>query len=351
MKIYRNMKSIVGNNLIYLFLIGIFLPVVLWHLRSLMLVDKSPEVATLSAVMFLLIICCIGYSIYLLYVLLVHLWGMRKHTIEITTSGIHYPYLLRDNLEITWKEIKKFEYVIDTLGENTTYYIIVELQQNVDVQPFNKVPGIGLINTLQKKYDHQILVFFEDIIKGHSLSDLADYLNAERKYAVEPPIFINQNPVLYQMIGAPLHYVIKAVALSCVAFLLVLMSVFIFNLQSFYSKMIIVILAVMIGLIVLKFLSDRIANQVQPPIALRFDQDGITVLNGQKFLPPIPWSNIQHLEIRKRIKSSRQRPKELFLLIEVIDIESDEVKSYEINNDLQDTSVYEVMSSLKHYWR
>lgn len=348
MKIYRNMKSIVGNNLIYLFILGIFMPAALWPLLSLMSKDKSSEVATLSAVMFLLIICCIGFSLYLLYVLFVHIWGMRKPTIEITELGIRYPYLLRDNPEITWKEIKKFEYVVDTSGENTDYYIVVELQDNVDVRPFKKVPGISLMNVLQKKYDHQILVFFEDIIKDYSLPDLTDRLNAERKRATVPHAFIHKDePVLYQKSEVPLKDVFKKIIVVSIA--LLAPSYLMMKDWDISSKIFFIFLGVVIIFVVLKILYDRFCELFSPNIAISFDQEGIVVLDDQKFSPPIAWEDILRINIEEK-QTNRNFGKPI-LVIELSSSVPAKKKHYEITNQLKDTSVYEVMHSLEHYWR
>lgn len=346
MKIYRNMKKIIMPKII-----AIGLCIMLYPLALEMIKLLKESSSGFVVVFILMIVAGAILILYLCYIMLFHSYGIKHHTVEITATGIRYPYLLKENKEISWHDIKNIEYSVIRISRHWDYNVVVILKDGVDVGKFKSVPELGILTQLQKKYDDKIVVLFENIIKDHSLSDLVNQLNAKRKHAIAPPAFIDGESVQYRMHGAPTFHVIKTLSLSFATFSLILMSMFILDLQNFYSKMIILILAVTMSLIVLKLLSDRVADQVELPIALRFDHNCIAILNDQEFLPPIPWSNIQHLEIKDRIKSALQRSKEPTLFIEVMDPESGEVKSYEIKNDLKDTGVYEVINSLKYYWR
>lgn len=346
MKIYRDMKKIIMPKII-----AIGLCIMLYPLALEMIKLLNESSSAVVVVFILMIISGAILILYLCYIMLFHSYGIKHHTVEITATGIRYPYLLKEDKEILWQDIKDIEYSVIRISRHWDYNIIVILQDDIDVGEFKSVPELGTLTQLQKRYDTKIVVLFEDIIKGHSLSDLVDQLNAKRKHAIAPPAFINGESIQYRMHGAPTFHVIKTLGLSFATFSLILMSMFILDLQSFYSKMIVLILAVTMSLIVLKFLSGRVTSQVELPIALRFDQDGITVLDDQKFSPSITWADVQYIEIKERIKSALQRSKEPTLFIGVMDKESGEVENYEIKNDLKDTSVYEVMSSLKYYWR
>lgn len=346
MKIYRDMKKIIMPKII---VIGLCIMLYPLALEMIKLLNESSS--GFVVVFILMIIVGAILIVYLCYIMLFHSYGIKHHTVEITAAGIRYPYLLKEDKEISWQDIKNIEYSAIRMNRHWNYNIVVILQDGIDVGEFKSVPELGTLTYLQKRYDDKIVVLFEDIIKDYSLSDLVDQLNAKRKHAIAPPAFINGESVQYRMHGAPTFHVIKTLGLSFATFSLILMSMFILDLQSFYSKMIVLILAVTMSLIVLKLLSDRVTDQVKLPIALRFDHNGIVVLNAQEFSPPIAWSDIQHIEIKEQIKSALQRSKAPTLFIEVMDSESGEVKSYEIKNDLKDTNVYEVMNSLKHYWR
>lgn len=345
MKIYRDMKKIIMPKII---VIGLCIMLYPLALEMIKLLNESSS--GFVVVFILMIVVGAILIVYLCYIMLFHSYGIKYHTVEITAAGIRYPYLLKEDKEISWQDIKNIEYSAIRMNRHWYYNIVVILQDGIDVGEFKSVPELGTLTYLQKRYDDKIVVLFEDIIKDHSLLDLVDQLNAKRKHAIAPPAFINGESVQYRMHGAPTFHVIKTLGLSFATFLLILMSMFILDLQSFYSKMIVLILAVTMSLIVLKLLSDRVTDQVKLPIALRFDHNGIVVLNNQKFSPSIAWADVQRIEIKEQIKSALQRSKEPTLFIEVMNSESGEVKIYEIKNDLKDTSVYEVMNSLKYYW-
>lgn len=338
MKIYRDMNRIIGQNFFHTIFMGIGVPIMLWPFLS-----QPKGLGAVGGLMLMLtLMCCVGFFLYVAYVWLVHLWGMNKPTIEITSSGIRYPYLLRDSLEITWGQIKNFKYVEDYSGKHTNYYIVVELEDGFEIGPFKEKPGLTQQEKIQKKYDHRILVLFEDIIKDHSLPDLADRLNAERKILTRSPQFINNEPVLYEQRTEPLIEMLKRLGIEMVIGIAVVIYFFIYGAQNTQMRnYVLIFLGIVAFIIVMKFI-NHIKLLSAPTTALRFDEHGISIINDQTFTMPIAWENIQHVELRTK----KQSP---VLIIEAMDTESREVKSYEIKNDLQDTSVYEVMSSLKYY--
>lgn len=344
MKIYRDMRRIVGENFLSTLILGIVIPVSMWPLLSLMSQDKS--IGGLTSLFVLVLIACIGAALYFIYVWFVHFWGMKKPTIEITEAGIRYPYLLRDNPEITWAQIKKFAYVQDRSGQSTSYYIVVELENSIDVGVFKKVPGLSLLKAVQKKYDHPILIFFEDIIKDYSLPDLADRLNAERKRMTESHAFIHKDePVFYSKSDMPLTKQLTPIGLTSVGFLAP--PYFLIRDNSELKIFMMIFGAVMI-LIILKLLYDRICEFFSPDIAISFDEEGIEILDDQKFLPPIAWQDVLNIEIE-----TQQKGKKIAQPVLVIELKSSvnaDKKYYEIFNTLKDTSVYEVKNSLDHYY-
>lgn len=181
MKIYRDMKRILWRYMLYIFSSSILF-IVMLELVELLMIDKSG-----GGLGFILVLLLIGVGIvvlYSVYCVIFHLFCIYQPTIEITETGIRYPYLLHGNPEISWENIKNFEYVEDSDGDSTSYYIVVQLEISIDIGSFRKVPNASLIGILQKEYDHQILIFFEDIIKGYRLPDLANHLNAERKRVI-----------------------------------------------------------------------------------------------------------------------------------------------------------------------
>ncbi|WP_158076843.1 hypothetical protein [Wohlfahrtiimonas populi] len=294
---------------------------------------------------FILVLLLIGVGIivlYSVYCVILHLFCIYQPTIEITETGIRYPYLLHDNPEISWENIKKFEYIEDSDGDSTSYYIVVQLEISIDIGSFRKVPNASLIGIVQKKYDHPILIFFEDIIKDYSLPDLADRLNAECKSLTRSPQFINNEPVLYKKSERSIREIFKKLIVGSIAFLIV-PSFFMLRNWNANARLFFIIFGVIVAFMVLKILYDHFFESFQPKVALRFNEQGISIINDQAFAMPIAWKDVQHVELR----TQKQSP---LLIIEAIDAESREVKSFEIKNDLKDTSVYEVISSLKYYW-
>lgn len=348
MKIYRNMKSIAGNNLIYIFMLGLFLPISLWPLLSALSDEKAIQLSGFRVVFILLLMCSIGVALYMLYVLLVHLWGMNQPTIEITASGIRYPYLLRHNPEITWAQIKKFEYVRDRSGRHTDYYIVVELENGLDLGDFRNMPGLSLLKTVQKRYDHQILILFDDIIKDYSLSDLTDRLNAERKRMTEPRTLIHTDEsIFYSKNEIPLSRQLKLIAAASVGFLAP-SYLLTRDGDSSFTIFTLIFGAAMV-LIILKLFYDRIREFFSPDIAISFTQEGIVILDDQKFSSPIVWKDILRINIEE--KHTNNKFGEPILVIELAPFVNTKKKHYVIANQLKDTSVYEVMHSLEYYWQ
>lgn len=343
MKIYRDMKRILWRYMLYIFCSSILF-IVMLELVELLMIDKSG-----GGLGFILVLLLIGVGIivlYSVYCVILHLFCIYQPTIEITEAGIRYPYLLRDNPEISWENIKKFEYIEDSDGDSTSYYIVVELENSIDVGAFKKVPGLSLLKAVQKKYDHPILIFFEDIIKDYSLPDLADRLNAERKRMTAPHAFIHKDePVFYSKSDMPLTKQLTPIGLTSVGFLAP--PYFLIRDNSELKIFMMIFGAVMI-LIILKLLYDRIREFFSPDIAISFDEEGIEILDDQKFSPPIAWQDVLSIEIE-----TQQKGKKIAQPVLVIELKSSvnaDKKYYEIFNTLKDTSVYEVKNSLDHYY-
>lgn len=340
MKIYRDMRYIV-ENFFPVIMIGIVIPVMIWPMLSMMLQDKAT--AGLSALLVLVLFCCIAVALYLVFVWLVHLCGIRKATIEVTDNGIRYPYLLKNNLEITWEQIKNFEYVEDRVGKHTNYYIVVELKNGVELGSFKYRPGLGLLKSVQKKYDHQIIIFFKDIVKDYNLSDLADLLNAERKRKIAPLEFIhNIAPVLYKKSDESLGDIFKKMIVMSIAFLAVPAFFMIGRGYANTDKGLFIIFGVVMAIAILKILCDRFFELLTANIAINFDQMGITSIDDKLFDQTVMWHDVKNVYIEELVerKTGKKIP---ILMIELPN------KTYRIHNKLKDISIYELYEVIKHH--
>lgn len=342
MKIYRDIKAILRENSPPILMLGIGLPWMFKPLVTQLSESRFSEAAGFSAIISLLIMFGYGIALYFLYRLLVHLLNYKKPTLEVTATGLRYPYFVKDDVEIPWENIQNIEYVVDVSHNRTEYYIVIVLDKNAQVGELKQSPGLSIVNAMQKKYESRILLVFQHLANGYSLSDLADRLNAERKSLTEPPQFINNEPILYKKRTEPLIEMLKRLGIEMVIGIAVVTYFFIYGAQNTEIRnYVLIFLGIVAFIIVMKFI-NHIKLLSAPTTALRFDEHGISIINDQIFTVPIAWTDVQHVELR----TQKQSP---ILIIEAIDAESREVKSYEIKNDLKDTSVYEVISSLKYY--
>lgn len=342
MKIYRNIKAILRENIPQILMLGIGLPWILKPLIQELSASRFTDANGFANIFVLLILFSWGIALYFLYCLLVHLLNYKKPTLEVTATGLRYPYFVKDDVEIPWENIQNIEYVVDASHNRTEYYIVIVLEKSAQIGELKQSPGLSIVNAMQKKYDSKILLVFQNLAKGYSLSDLADRLNAERKSLTAPPQFINNEPILYKKRTEPLIEMLKRLGIEMIISIAVVTYFFIYGAQNTQMRnYILIFLGIVAFIIVMKFI-NHIKLLSAPTTALRFDEHGISIINDQTFTMPIAWENVQHVELR----TQKQSP---LLIIEAIDAASREVKSYEIKNDLKDTSVYEVMSSLRYY--
>lgn len=297
MKIYRDMTVIFWQTIILIIGLGVVLPVSFLVLLSIL--ATMPTFGIESLIIFSVVISILA-GCFFAYVLVVQKKNAKNPTIETTASGFRYPYLLQDDIEIPWGNIQKFDYILDRSGKYSKQYIVVELSDDVELGKLKHMPGRIFQKSLQKQYDSPILVLFRNVIKGHNLSDLTDRLNAERNRLVYPPVVIDsKEPVFYQP-------------------------------KSETS--------------LLSLLGFKKAPKAE--MAILFDQQGISVINGQMFSSRIDWDDIQHIEVAER--KDGQWVSEPVLVIQ-LRTEHHGQSHYEIANTLQDTTVYEVLNSLRGY--
>lgn len=341
MKMYRDIKAILRENVPPILMLGIGLPWMFKPLVTQLSESRLSDAASFSAIISLLIMLGYGIALYFLYRLLVHLLNYKKPTIEVTATGLRYPYFVKDDVEIPWENIQNIEHVVDASHKRTEYYMVIVLEKNAQIGELKHSPGLSTVNAMQKKYESKILLVFQNLVKGYNLSDLADRLNAERKSLTAPPQFINNEPVLYKKSERSLREIFKKLIVGSIAFLIV-PSFFMLRNWDANARLFFIIFGVIVAFAVLKILYDHFFESFQPNVALCFNEQGISIVNDQTFTRSIAWKDIQHVELR----TQKQSP---ILIIEAIDAESREVKSFEIKNDLKDTSVYEVISSLKYY--
>lgn len=342
MKIYRDIKAILKENLSTIIILGVVLPIAFKPMMSALSNSGFTDAQNFYVIIILLIVFACSIAFYFLYSLLVHLFNYKRPTIEVTTTGLRYPYFLKDDVEIPWENIKDIEYFVDTSHDRIGHFMVIVLEENVKMVELKKNPGLSIANAIQKKYASRVLVVFKNLVYGYSLSDLTDRLNAERKSLTAPPQFINNEPILYEKRTEPLIEILKRLGIEMLIGIAVVIYFFIYGAQNTQMRnYVLIFLGIVAFIIVMKFI-NHIKLLSAPTTALCFDEHGISIINDQAFAIPIAWSDVQHVELR----TQKQSP---ILIIEATDVESREVKSYEIKNDLKDTSVYEVMSSLKYY--
>ena len=162
----------------------------------------------------------------------------------------------------------------------------------------------------------------------------------------ESHAFIHKDePVFYSKSDMPLTKQLTPIGLTSVGFLAP--PYFLIRDNSEFKIFMMIFGAVMI-LIILKLLYDRICEFFSPDIAISFDEEGIEILDDQKFSPPIAWQDVLSIEIE-----TQQKGKKIAQPVLVIELKSSvnaDKKYYEIFNTLKDTSVYEVKNSLDHYY-
>lgn len=353
---YRDLSISFKEHVPLILCLGVIAPFISWHLINDIL---GPN----GAVLTLIILCWFMVIVVRrLYYLITDIFNFSEPTLFLSEDGLDYPYLLKQPQKITWSDIENIEYIVDKDKSEPAHspFILLTIKSDINIEKFKRVYVSGMQRFWKREYyDRNIIVIFEESLRGYSVKDAADRITTYWKCATKQ---INVSELGLE--NYSIQYVrakrIQFLIVSTLLIFIVLIAIMIFGItqldidvlstlhnlkeaaewqdlsaQAIKTIIWLIIVCIFGTLGVMDIFKKSMIGMSQHTVAINFNYIGITCINDKKFDHTIVWNEVKAIYIKELIerKTSKKVP---VLEIEMLNT------TYRIYNELENINIYEL---------
>ena len=359
---YRDLSISFKEHASIILCLGVIAPFISWHLINDILGPNGAVLTLIILGWFMVIV------VRRLYYLITDIVNFSKPTLFLSEDGLDYPYLLKQPQKIIWSDVENIEYIEDKDKSEPAHspFILLTIKSDINIEKFKRVYISGMQRFWKREYyDRNIIVIFEESLRGYSVKDVADRIITYWKCATNqisaPKLDLENYSIKYIRAKRIQFFIVSTLLIFTVFIAIIMLGITRLNIdllstlqnvqeathwqeinkQSINSIIWFIIVCVF-GIIGIRELFKKsMIGMSHHATAINFNHLGITCINDKEFDHTIVWNEVKAIDI-KELTERKTGKKVPVLEIELLN------KTYRIFNELENINIYELYELIKN---